>query len=39
MGREMNTMGVKSNHFPMQQAVVLMKEKLEQIKEQVLNIV
>lgn len=39
MGREMNTMGVKSNHFPMQQAVVLMKEKLEQIKEQVFNIV
>lgn len=39
MGREMNTMGVKCNHFPMQQAVVLMKEKLEQIKEQVLNIV
>ena len=39
MGREMNTMGVKSNHFPMQQAVVQMKEKLEQIKEQVLNLV
>ena len=39
MGREMNTMGVKSNYFPMQQAVVQMKEKLEQIKEQVLNIV
>lgn len=39
MGREMNTMGVKSNFFPMQQAVVKMKEKLEQIKEQVLNIV
>ncbi|MBL7811300.1 MAG: YicC family protein [Bacteroidetes bacterium] len=39
MGREMNTLGVKSNHFAMQQAVVLMKEKLEQIKEQVLNLV
>ncbi|PHX91828.1 MAG: YicC family protein [Flavobacteriales bacterium] len=39
MGREMNTMGVKSNYFPMQQAVVEMKEKLEQIKEQVLNLV
>jgi uncharacterized protein (TIGR00255 family) len=39
MGREMNTMGVKSNHYVMQQAVVLMKEKLEQIKEQVLNLV
>jgi len=38
MGREMNTMGVKSNYFPMQQAVVQMKEKLEQIKEQVLNL-
>jgi uncharacterized protein YicC (UPF0701 family) len=32
-------MGVKSNHYVMQQAVVLMKEKLEQIKEQVLNLV
>ncbi len=39
MGREMNTMGVKSNYFTMQQAVVQMKEKLEQIKEQVLNLV
>ncbi|MBS3913659.1 MAG: YicC family protein [Bacteroidetes bacterium] len=39
MGREMNTLGVKSNHFGMQQAVVLMKEKLEQIKEQVMNLV
>jgi uncharacterized protein (TIGR00255 family) len=39
MGREMITMGVKSNYFPMQQAVVQMKEKLEQIKEQVLNLV
>ncbi len=39
MGREMNTMGVKCNYFPMQQAVVQMKEKLEQIKEQVLNLV
>jgi uncharacterized protein (TIGR00255 family) len=39
MGREMNTLGVKSNYFPMQECVVAMKEKLEQIKEQVLNIV
>ena len=39
IGREMNTMGVKSNYFPRQQAVVQMKEKLEQIKEQVLNLV
>jgi uncharacterized protein YicC (UPF0701 family) len=38
MGREINTLGVKSNHFPMQQAVVRMKEQLEQIKEQVLNL-
>ena len=39
MGREINTLGVKSNHYGMQQATVLMKEQLEQIKEQVLNIV
>lgn len=39
MGREMNTLGVKSNYFTMQERVVQMKEKLEQIKEQVLNIV
>jgi uncharacterized protein (TIGR00255 family) len=39
MGREMNTLGVKSNYFSMQELVVAMKEKLEQIKEQVLNIV
>ena len=38
MGREMNTLGVKSNYFPMQECAVRMKEKLEQIKEQVLNI-
>lgn len=39
MGREMNTMGVKSNFFAIQQNVVEMKEELEKIKEQVLNIV
>lgn len=39
MGREMNTLGVKSNYFPMQECAVRMKEKLEQIKEQVLNMV
>ncbi len=39
MGREINTLGVKSNHYAMQQATVLMKEQLEQVKEQVLNIV
>ena len=38
MGREMNTLGVKSNYFPMQECAVRMKEKLEQIKEQVLNL-
>lgn len=38
MGREMNTLGVKSNFFPMQECAVRMKEKLEQIKEQVLNL-
>lgn len=39
MGREINTLGVKSNHFPIQQATVKMKENLEQLKEQILNIV
>lgn len=39
MGREINTLGVKSNYFLMQQCVVKMKETLEHIKEQVLNIV
>ncbi len=39
MGREINTLGVKSNYFLMQQGVVKMKETLEHIKEQVLNIV
>ena len=39
MGREINTLGVKSNYFLMQQSVVKMKETLEHIKEQVLNIV
>lgn len=38
IGREINTMGVKSNYFPMQKSIVNMKESLEQIKEQVLNI-
>lgn len=38
MGREINTMGSKSYHFGIQQAVVSMKEELEKIKEQVLNI-
>jgi uncharacterized protein (TIGR00255 family) len=38
MGREINTLGSKSNHAEMQQLVVKMKDELEQIKEQVLNI-
>ncbi|MDL2302889.1 YicC family protein [Dysgonomonas sp. OttesenSCG-928-D17] len=38
MGREINTMGSKSNHADMQQIVVRMKDELEQIKEQVLNV-
>ena len=38
IGREINTMGSKSNHATMQQLVVQMKDELEQIKEQVLNI-
>lgn len=38
IGREINTMGSKANYFPIQQAVVCMKEELEKIKEQLLNI-
>lgn len=38
MGREINTLGSKSNHAEMQRLVVKMKDELEQIKEQVLNI-
>ncbi|MBD5226228.1 MAG: YicC family protein [Bacteroidales bacterium] len=38
MGREINTMGSKSNHADMQILVVKMKDELEQIKEQVLNV-
>lgn len=38
MGREINTMGSKSNHAEMQIIVVKMKDELEQIKEQVLNV-
>ncbi|MBB3186070.1 YicC/YloC family endoribonuclease [Microbacter margulisiae] len=38
MGREINTLGSKANHSEMQKIVVLMKDDLEQIKEQVLNI-
>lgn len=38
MGREINTLGSKSNHADMQKLVVRMKDELEQIKEQVLNV-
>ncbi len=38
IGREINTMGSKSNHSEMQQLVVQMKDELEKIKEQVLNV-
>jgi uncharacterized protein (TIGR00255 family) len=37
MGREINTLGSKSNQAEMQNIVVRMKDELEQIKEQVLN--
>lgn len=39
MGREINTLGSKAQHSEIQQLVVKMKESLEKIKEQVLNIV
>jgi len=39
IGREINTLGSKSNHADMQQIVVNMKDELEQMKEQVLNII
>lgn len=38
MGREINTTGSKSNQAEMQSIVVKMKDELEQIKEQVLNV-
>lgn len=38
IGREVNTLGSKSNQSEMQKIVVLMKDELEQIKEQVLNV-
>jgi uncharacterized protein (TIGR00255 family) len=38
IGREINTMGSKANHVGIQQAVINMKEELEKIKEQGLNI-
>jgi uncharacterized protein (TIGR00255 family) len=38
IGREINTLGSKSNHAGMQKIVVQMKDELEQIKEQILNV-
>ena len=38
MGREINTIGSKSNNLPIQQLVVEMKNELEKIKEQLLNV-
>lgn len=38
MGREINTLGSKSNHAELQKIVVKMKDELEQIKEQILNV-
>jgi len=38
MGREINTLGSKANHSELQKVVVLMKDDLEQIKEQILNV-
>jgi uncharacterized protein (TIGR00255 family) len=39
MGREINTLGSKANHFTIQQRVVEMKDELEKIKEQINNII
>ncbi|QQX77738.1 MULTISPECIES: YicC/YloC family endoribonuclease [Aequorivita] len=38
IGREINTIGSKANYAPMQQVVVRMKDELEKIKEQALNV-
>lgn len=38
IGREINTIGSKANYAPMQKVVVQMKDELEKIKEQVLNV-
>ena len=38
IGREINTLGSKANHAEMQKLVVQMKDHLEKIKEQVLNV-
>ena len=38
LGREINTIGSKANYAPMQKLVVQMKDELEKIKEQLLNV-
>jgi uncharacterized protein (TIGR00255 family) len=38
MGREINTMGAKANYFDIQKLIVMMKDELEKIKEQLNNI-
>ncbi|MGC9150704.1 MAG: YicC/YloC family endoribonuclease [Microbacter sp.] len=38
MGREINTLGSKANHSEIQKMVVLMKDELEQMKEQLFNV-
>ncbi len=38
MGREINTLGSKANDSEMQKIVVCMKDELEKIKEQILNV-
>ena len=38
IGREINTLGAKANHAEMQKLVVKMKDELEKIKEQILNV-
>lgn len=39
IGREINTLGAKANYAPLQHIVIVMKEELDKIKEQVMNIV
>ena len=38
IGREINTLGSKANHHEIQKIVVMMKDNLEKIKEQTLNV-
>jgi uncharacterized protein (TIGR00255 family) len=38
IGREVNTTGSKANFAPMQKIVIQMKDELEKIKEQILNV-